>query len=165
MKVLQLNCWFCDEGHEWESRLPALRAWVAHLDPDILCLQEIARGLRTDGSVTDMLRDITQGTPHDKHKVYGRASEFFFARDPLNHTLQLGNAIASRWPISDTELLPLPLFTDPTPRPTDPSRTSTDVGRSAIWACVESPEGPISVTCTHLNSIANHVSGETFSTC
>ena len=39
MKVLQFNAWFADKGYHWETRCPAMRAWIEHLDPDILCLQ------------------------------------------------------------------------------------------------------------------------------
>lgn len=58
----------------------------------------------------------------------------------------IGNAVASRWPLSASEVRALPF--------------SHEAGvfsskRSALWACIESPHGPIGVTCTHLNSIAH----------
>ena len=31
-----------------QERAAALRAWIAELDPDIVCLQEITRGPRAD---------------------------------------------------------------------------------------------------------------------
>ena len=155
MRVLQFNCWFADEGYAWETRAPAMRAWIAHLKPDVICLQEVLRGLQTDGQPVDMLADLFRGTEYT-HQIYGRASEFFFARAPAKHPLSVGNAIVSRWPITSHEIRPLPRFEDPTPRPTQPSRTSTDVGRSATWAQIQSPHGPISICCTHLNSMAQH---------
>ena len=43
VKVLQYNVLFAKDSQPtpWEQRAAALRAWIKHLDPDIITMQEI----------------------------------------------------------------------------------------------------------------------------
>ena len=153
VKVLQYNVLFAKDSQPtpWEQRAAALRAWIKHLDPDIITMQEITRGTRADnGKAVDMLSDILSGSALS-HSVFGLASNDVMAEvDPNQRGVVLGNAIASRWPISEHECRPLPQYIEQ-----GVSKASAST-RSAVWARVEAPFGPVSVTCTHLNAVAHH---------
>ena len=92
IKVLQYNVLFANDATQatpWGQRVGALRGWIAELNPDVLCLQEI-----TQGEGVDMLGDLLEGSALS-HRVFGVA-----CRDVMPNQGQpgvvLGNAIASR---------------------------------------------------------------------
>ena len=92
IKVLQYNVLFANDATQatpWGERVGALRGWIAELNPDVLCLQEI-----TQGEGVDMLGDLLEGSALS-HRVFGAA-----CRDVMPNQGQagvvLGNAIASR---------------------------------------------------------------------
>jgi endonuclease/exonuclease/phosphatase family metal-dependent hydrolase len=147
VKILQYNVLFAKDSQPtpWETRAAALRAWIALLDPDIITLQEITKGTRTDnGAAVNMLADILRGSALS-HSVFGVAEDM-----DGQPGVVLGNAIACRWPISEQECRPLPQYIEE-----GVSMVSAASKRSAIWARIESPNGPLSVTCTHLNAHLN----------
>lgn len=134
LSVLTLNLWH-DAG-PYKQREPRLREWIDRLDPDLIGFQE---ALRAPG--LDQVAELLDGRGY--HIDHVTASTF--EREGVG-TVAFGNAIASRWPIVDRETLALP-------HAGDPER------RSALSVTIESPHGPIGLTCTHLHWKWRH--GET----
>ena len=128
ISVLTLNLWH-DAG-AYERRRQALRACIERLKPDLIAFQEALVGRDFD-----QVAELLEGT--DFHIEYGAASSW------QERDLSFGNAIASRWPILDSDLLVLP----------DAGDGET---RSAISVTVDSPIGPINATSTHLNWRFHH---------
>lgn len=127
LKVLTLNLWN-DQG-PYERRRERVREWVARLDPDVIGFQEFLKG---DG--VDTARDQV---PDGFHVDFACAVPFW-----LDRSLEFGNAVASKWPISDREVLTLPEGGDET--------------RVAVSVMIDAPFGPLSFTSTHLNWKLHH---------
>ncbi|MEE9606910.1 MAG: endonuclease/exonuclease/phosphatase family protein [Myxococcota bacterium] len=128
LSVLTLNLWH-DSG-PWERRAERIRAWIDRLDPDLIGFQEALRG---DGR--DQLDELLGDRPY--HRDYVCATRF--KRD--GHAFpegEFGNAVASRFPITDREELRLP----------DAGDGET---RAALSVTVEAPFGAVGFTCAHLN--------------
>lgn len=124
LKVLTLN--ICHDRKPWPDRLGLLRSWIDRLDPDLIGFQEILVG---EG--TDQVRELVGDRAY--HTDYSAAITL-----PDRTHLQFGNAIASRWPILDREVVRLP------------DRGDWEK-RIALLATIDSPYGPIGFTCTHLH--------------
>lgn len=124
-RAATLNIW--SRFGPWEERLPALRAQLRELDPDVIGMQEVLR--LPD---FDQAKLVGEGRYHD---AWGQASE--------NHGFPTGNAILSRWPIARSEVIPLP-------------DGGSDEQRSIVFAELDSPYGKIPVFCTHLNWKLHH---------
>jgi len=129
LKILTLNVWH-DQG-PWTRRCARIRLWLDRLDPDVVALQEVLRG-----SAFDQLAQLFEGRSF--HVDFAAATPFW--RDPR---LEFGNAIASRFPLRNRDVLKLP--------GSDDGET-----RVALSACVETPYGPLGVTVTHLNWKLHH---------
>jgi len=129
LKVLSLNIWH-DQG-PWNERVALLRSWIDRLDPDLIGFQEILVGEGED-QVHELVGD------RGFHTAYGPAMSL-----PDRKNLQFGNAIASRWPITDREEVRLP------------DRDDWET-RAALMVTIESPHGPIGFSCTHLHWQFNH---------
>lgn len=161
IRLLHLNVLYAhDEGYAfgtypapwptpWRARCATLRHWIAHLDPDIVTLNEITKGRRADtGAAVDMLADIVEGSAL-VHSVFGPACDEMMPFVSAEHYrgVELGNAVASRWPFHQHALSP-PLTWLP----------ATGIGRgfsskrSALWTSIATPAGPVSCVVTHLNS-------------
>jgi endonuclease/exonuclease/phosphatase family metal-dependent hydrolase len=129
LKVLTLNIWH--DQSPWPERARLIRQWIDRLEPDLIGFQEVLVG---EG--VDQLRELVGDT--DYHSQYAAAMTL-----PDRTHLQFGNAIASRWPIVDSEEIRLP-----------------DRGdwerRAALCVSLDSPHGPIGFTCTHLHWQFNH---------
>jgi endonuclease/exonuclease/phosphatase family metal-dependent hydrolase len=124
LRVATLNIW--NRFGPWEERLAAIRAGVGALSPDLLGLQEVVRLAPGDGDGLDQTSAIGDGFGY--HAAYSRAhDEKWF-----------GNALLSRWPITDTRVFALP-------------RGGTEERRTLLFAAVDSPFGAIPVFVTHLN--------------
>ncbi len=123
LKVLTLNLWH-DAG-PWEVRRAAIRGWLDRLEPDLIGFQEALRG-----PDRDQVADLLEGRGY--HVDYVAASRFW------RGDLDFGNAVASRWPITDREELKLP----------DSGDGET---RAALSVDVDAPFGAVGFTCTHLN--------------
>lgn len=142
LSVLTLNLWH-DAG-PWERRRTLVRRWLDALDPDLVGFQEALRGPDWD-QVAELLED----RPY--HVEYGRASRF--TRDPAAAggrpaADEFGNAVASRWPIRERDVLRLPDAGDAGAGDAGDAET-----RAALSVTVEAPApvGPFSFTCTHLH--------------
>jgi len=128
LTVLSLNCW--NTSGPYERRRERIREWIERLDPDLIGFQEILRG----GAV-DMLDDLA---PQGFHTDFADAQPFWLDTDQA-----FGNAVASRWPITDREAVRLP-------------GEETDEQRIALSVTIDSPVGEVSFTCTHLNWKFHH---------
>jgi endonuclease/exonuclease/phosphatase family metal-dependent hydrolase len=124
IRVATLNIW--NRFGPWEQRLPAIRAGVSALAPDLLGLQEVLRLDAADGDGLDQAAAIAQGFGY--HIATSRAhDERWF-----------GNAALSRWPIGRRHALELP-------------RGGTEERRTLLFAEALSPFGAIPFFVTHLN--------------
>ncbi len=123
MSVLTLNLWH-DAG-PYERRRQLIRRWIDELDPDLIGFQEALRG-----PGLDQVEELLDG--RGGHLAYGVASPGWRGE------LDFGNAVASRWPVLDREVLRLP---------------GTEAGerRAALSVTLDAPGGPLALTCTHLS--------------
>ncbi len=123
LKLLGLNTW--GRSGPWSARRTLIADGIRALDPQIIGLAEIWED--ADGNTADELARSIGG---DWHVHYGPAFEVD------GHTE--GNAVLSRFPISEREVWPLP---EPT----------GDHGRNLVFAMIASPWGAIPVFATHLS--------------
>jgi endonuclease/exonuclease/phosphatase family metal-dependent hydrolase len=103
LRVVQLNAGSLLEPG-WNERRHEIVAWLQHLHPDIVCLQEIwqdGNTPNTAGWIVDQLRDPVWHWHFD-----GRPFGAPLWPDPA---LLFGSAILSRWPIESSRYHPLPL--------------------------------------------------------
>jgi endonuclease/exonuclease/phosphatase family metal-dependent hydrolase len=124
LRVLTLNIW--NRMGPYERREQRIREWIERLDPDVIGFQEV---LRADGF--DQLARLVDGFGYES--AFGRATGYW-----EDETMDFGNAIASRWPMRDTEVVPLPVV-------------GTDETRCAVTTTIDAPFGDLSFTSTHLN--------------
>jgi len=127
LKVLTLNLWN-DQG-PYERRRERVRLWIERLDPDVIGFQEVVKGAEVDTA-----RDQV---PADFHTEFACAVPFW-----LDRSKEFGNAVASRWPIAEREILDLP--------------GERDERRVALSVTIDAPFGPLSFTSTHLNFKLHH---------
>ncbi len=124
LRVATLNIW--NRFGPWDQRLPAIRAEVARLAPDLLGLQEVLRLDAGEGDGLDQAAAIASTLGY--HVAYARAHDEGW----------YGNAALSRWPIVRSETFELP-------------RLGTEEKRTLLHADVDSPHGRIPFFVTHLN--------------
>ncbi len=125
IRVLTINIW--NRQGPWEKRLPLLREGIRALEPDLVGLQEV---LHMEGAGPNQAEDIGAGLGY--HVAFGRAWSIW-------NTLDLGNALLSRWPIVARQSWPLPVY------------EGADEGRSLLYALVDAPFGKVPVFVTHLS--------------
>jgi len=128
LSLLTLNLW--NDAGPWPQRAAGIREWIDRLEPDLIGFQEALRANGRD-QVAELLGD------RGYHLAYAPATRFWREGSVFSHG-EFGNAIASRFPILESEAIALP-----------------DAGdgeqRSALCATLDSPLGSLSFTCTHLN--------------
>ena len=129
LSVLTLNLWH--NAGPYAARRTLIRAWIERLQPDLIGFQEALGGDELD-QVSDLLDGFGYQTEHATAVRFWADTRFDF-----------GNALASRWPIRDREVLDLPNAGD-------------DEQRIALSATVEAPFGPVGITTTHLNWKLHH---------
>jgi endonuclease/exonuclease/phosphatase family metal-dependent hydrolase len=128
LSVLTWNLWW--RFGPWEERLPAIVETVRRLEPDIAALQEVW---------------VADGT--SSAQVIADALGYHVA---VAHRLEIdgvgfGNAVISRWPITETDMVPLP----------GPAK-GNDEERLVLLAVVDAPRDPVQVYSTHLNWRHDH---------
>ena len=106
LRILTLNIGSLLEPG-WDRRRHEIVAWLDHLDPDIVCFQEVWRSATEPCSLDWILERQPVGR---WHHVFGGFWPCWWYQDP---TLEFGSAVLSRWPIDAHHLVPLP--TDPDP--------------------------------------------------
>ncbi|MFV0524295.1 MAG: endonuclease/exonuclease/phosphatase family protein [Acidimicrobiales bacterium] len=122
MHVLTWNLWW--RFGPWRERQPAIEAELASCAPDVACFQEV---WAIDGD--DQMDRITSATGL-RHVARSRTAE--------GVPFRFGNAVASRWPLTDLGTIRLP------------SADGRPGHRSAVMATVATPLGEVLVVSTHL---------------
>jgi endonuclease/exonuclease/phosphatase family metal-dependent hydrolase len=128
LSVLTLNLW--NDAGPWPEREKRVREWLDRLAPDLIGFQE---ALRTE--TRDQVAELLGSRGY--HLAYAPATKFWREGSPYSHG-DFGNAVASRFPITEEEAIRLPDSGD-------------GEKRSALAVTLASPLGPISFCCTHLN--------------
>jgi endonuclease/exonuclease/phosphatase family metal-dependent hydrolase len=133
VRVLTWNLWWL--FGEWDRRRPAIETVLREASPDVCTVQEIWAG---DGHhYASVLADLLgmcwawapSPCPGRWQRRLGRAD------------VDIGNAILSRWPISETAARHLPAHGE-----------RGDEGRTVLFALIDAPHGPIPMFTTQLNS-------------
>jgi len=123
VRVATWNLWW--RFGPWEERQAAIVATLQDLEADIICIQETWPEQAAElGQNLGMHHEVACGL-----ELGG---------------LSFGNAILSRWPLSEPEVCPLP------------AEEGADEGRLVLRAAVDGPRGPIQVHTTHLNWRYDH---------
>ena len=122
LRVLTWNLWW--RFGPWEARRPAIAATLARLDADVMCLQEV-----WDDGAVNFAAELAAELGF--HHVYGARLDIDGVR--------FGNAVLSRWPITDSEVLPLP------------AEPEVEELRTCVRADIDGPRGSLQVFSTHLN--------------
>jgi endonuclease/exonuclease/phosphatase family metal-dependent hydrolase len=133
LKVLTLNLW--NASGPWPERAKRIREWIDRLEPDVIGFQE---AVRQPGF--DQVPELLEGRGY--HLDYVGISAFWRAGREAEAG-EVGNAIASRFPIVERAELPLP-------------ESGDGEKRAALRVVVAAPAGRISVTVTHLNWKLDH---------
>lgn len=120
MRVVTWNIWW--RFGPWEARAPGIEATLARVDADIVCLQEV---WAVDGR--DQAAELGASLGYETFGSAGRDG---------GHPL--GNAILSRYPIVESEIMALP------------SGEGTHGPRTVVRARLDAPHAPVEVFCTHL---------------
>ncbi len=140
MQLLSWNIQWCRgvDGRVDPQRIARTVRELA--DPDVICLQEVARGFDTLAGSTgeDQFASLAQAFP-GYCAIDGIATD---APHPGGGRRQFGNLLLSRLPVRQAwrHLLPWPADAD-----------HADMQRVAVEAVIEAPDvGDLRVTCTHL---------------
>ena len=131
LSVLSLNIWHREAP--WEQRREVIRRGLRALQPDIIGLQEVLE-LRMGETVQSQAEELLRDLPY--RFVFGAAQH-------IGPGFEFGNALASKYPLHDFEVLPLP-------------GAETGETRSLVFARVETPYGLVPVGVTHLNWKLHH---------
>jgi endonuclease/exonuclease/phosphatase family metal-dependent hydrolase len=107
LRVVTLNAGSCLEPH-WAARRIEIVEWVARLNPDIVCLQEIWQ----DGTTQNTAEWLVDQLGNMWHWVFG-GYPFAFAPSQHPESVRFGSAILSRWPIDMHAVYPLPVDLHP----------------------------------------------------
>jgi endonuclease/exonuclease/phosphatase family metal-dependent hydrolase len=125
IRVVTLNIW--NRQGPWGRRLALIREGLAALGPDLVGLQEV---LCLPGAGPHQAEEIAAATGH--HVVYGEAWKV------MGGPLSFGNALLSRWPILEHQVIDLPI-------------DDGAEGRAMIYAVCDAPGGRLPVYVTHLS--------------
>ncbi|HEX5115421.1 MAG TPA: endonuclease/exonuclease/phosphatase family protein [Pseudonocardiaceae bacterium] len=132
MRVLTWNLWW--RFGPWEARRTAILAVLGDLRPDVIGLQEVwARdGENLAGWLAAQL---------DMHWIWAPSRvPQQWQRRLGDSTVDIGNAVLSRWPIAAHEKVELP------------ARPDDDDGRLALYARIDAPTHQVPFFTTHLTS-------------
>lgn len=130
----------------WEQREPLLAEELRRVDADVVCLQEVwadigarpnpaAPGIEVDRP-DDTTVEASQAARLGDACGYG---DHCFSWRYAHEGIAFGNAILSRWPITDTSALPLPTV------------PGFEEYRTALLVHVNTPAGLLPIATTHLN--------------
>lgn len=91
----------------WNERQHEVVAWLDHLDPDVVCLQEVWRSPEHRCSIADLV-----DAAHTSWNWEFAGCDW--SESGGSAPVEFGSAVLSRWPIDTHMLLPLPVDDDPT---------------------------------------------------
>jgi endonuclease/exonuclease/phosphatase family metal-dependent hydrolase len=128
VRVATWNIWW--RFGPWETRQPLVVEELRRIDADVVCLQEVWG--TDDTTAGDLIAD-----------ELGYECRYAGLVE-LSPGVRFGNAVLSRWPITDHEHRALPALDEP------------DEHRLVLRADVDGPRGPLQVFCTHLNWRFDH---------
>lgn len=122
VKVMSWNIWW--QFGPWQQRAPLIESAIKKADPDLIALQEVW------GDAAENYAKILA------EKL---GYHYFHAQCMTMNRVGFGNAILSRWPISETKAITLS------------GEAETGETRNALYAKIDGPRGVIPFFCTHLN--------------
>ncbi len=122
LRVATWNLWW--RFGPWQERTSAIVATLKDIDADIIALQEV-----WDDGTTNFAAQLAQELGY----------HYAFAPGARPNGIHMGNAILSRWPISQHDITPL--YDDP----------KAPEMRVALYAEIDGPRGKIPAFCSHLN--------------
>ncbi|MFC7310088.1 endonuclease/exonuclease/phosphatase family protein [Streptomyces monticola] len=137
VRVMTWNLWW--RFGPWERRQKAVLSALRTLRPDVIGLQEVwaAGGDNLAGWLADELgMHWTWAASDAPQKWRSRLP----GTDPDRATVDVGNAVLSRWPVLDRDVQRLP------------APPGLDDGRLTLYALLDSPGHPLPFFTTHLTS-------------
>lgn len=147
IRIATLNIW--NRSGPWPERLGLIRKELPAIRPDVLGLQEVLRpvpaGVAQDG-VWPVPASAADDGGHDQATLIGAGSFAYMGYAGAMHYgngLAFGNAVLSKFPISDFRAFGLP-------------GRETGEARSLLYAVIDHPAGPLPVFVTHLNWKLHH---------
>jgi endonuclease/exonuclease/phosphatase family metal-dependent hydrolase len=113
--VVQLNAGSLLEPG-WDERRLEIVSWLDHLQPDIVCLQEVWEDANTPNTAGWLAE---RSSPGDAASGWFAAfgGESFDEELWPDPTLRFGSAVLSRWPVDYQRYVRLPVVDDPDPLP------------------------------------------------
>jgi endonuclease/exonuclease/phosphatase family metal-dependent hydrolase len=132
IRVVTWNLWW--RFGDWKQRLDAIRDVLAEAEPDVCGLQEIW-ATAEDNSAELIAEYLGMHWAWVPSPCPGRWQQRLDAPG-----VDIGNAVLSRWPISDSAHIRLP------------SVDHDDEGRTILFAAIASPAGRIPFFTTQLNA-------------
>ena len=123
-------------GCDGVTDLGRIAATIRARDPDIVCLQEVARNVPEMAGGEDQVERLAGLFP-GHHAVFGAAID----RTGAEQRMRFGNLVLSRLPV-------LQVFTHPLPQPAAPG--VKHMPRQATEIVAGTPAGPMRVVTTHL---------------
>jgi endonuclease/exonuclease/phosphatase family metal-dependent hydrolase len=127
VRVLTWNIWW--RYGPWQRRRPAIAATLARFDADVIALQEV-----WSDETTNLAAELAAELGY--HHAFAASMEM--------RGFGFGNALLSRWPIARSESTGLH------------GQTDTGEIRSALFAELDGPRGPLPLFSTHLNWRFDH---------
>jgi endonuclease/exonuclease/phosphatase family metal-dependent hydrolase len=134
LRVLTLNVW--NRSGPWETRRALIRAALGELAPDVVGLQEIVGDTPDVTQAHEIASGLVAPGGGAWHVAFGPAQAW--------GAVSFGNAVLSRWPITETVVAPLPV--------TDLG-TGADIAdpRVVLLARIATPWGDLPFHTTHLS--------------
>ncbi len=102
LRVMSLNMGSLLEP-DWPARRHEVVAWIDHLDPDVVCLQEVWQ----DNNTQNTAGWIAEHAAHDWNWSFGGDS--VSPKLWPEQSMHFGSAVLSRWPIDGTNYHRLPI--------------------------------------------------------
>ncbi|MCP3936863.1 MAG: endonuclease/exonuclease/phosphatase family protein [Actinomycetia bacterium] len=138
LRICQLNIGSLLEP-DWDRRQSEIVSWIDHLQPDVVCLQEVWQSGRTPNSADQIVEalDTPMEWTFGGHGVQGTLS-----REP---GAEFGSAILSRWPIDGQSVHRLPTYDDSDP-----------IVNSVPWELLQVSTAGLDIFSTHLAPAPSH---------
>ena len=132
LRVLTWNLWW--RFGAWERRREVIIAVLDDLRPDVCGLQEVW-SVPGENLAASLARELGMHHAYAPSPAPGK-----WQRRIGDHGVGVGNAVLSRWPISESDVRRLPIGDEP------------DEGRTVLYARIDAPHGKVPIFVTHLNS-------------